>query len=57
MQLMPGLDPGIHALRDNSNTVDCIVERPLVEGGRRRALRSWIGFINRGHLGPAGVTV
>ena len=26
-------------------------------GGRRRALRSWIGLVDRGHLGPAGVTV
>src|ERR1700730_7416910 len=26
-------------------------------GGRRRALRSWVGLVDRGHLGPAGVTV
>jgi len=37
--------------------VDCMVGLPLLKWGRRRALRSWIGLFDRGHLGPAGVTV
>lgn len=36
--------------------VDCMVIVPDM-GGRRRALRSWIGLVDRGHLGPAGVAV
>src|ERR1700731_3873407 len=39
-----------------SQGVDCMVIVPDI-GGRRRALRSWIGLVDRGHLGPAGVTV
>ena len=40
-----------------SLTVDCMMACPSVRWGRRRALRSWMGLFDRGHLGPAGVTV
>src|SRR6266851_4658250 len=36
--------------------MDCMVTAPDI-GGRRRALRSWMGLVDRGYLGPAGVTV
>src|ERR1700730_18252289 len=45
----------LHA-EDQPRLVDCMVIVPDI-GGRRRALRSWIGLVDRGHLGPAGVTV
>src|SRR6266852_9718368 len=45
-------DPG----RRLASSVDCMVTAPDI-GGRRRALRSWIGLVDRGYLGPAGVTV
>ena len=56
----PGGVPVIHASYDTDidrgRPVDCMEIVPDF-GGRRRALRSWIGLVDRGHLGPAGVTV
>jgi len=59
--VMRGLDPRIHAVAcvvgDRCADVDCIVVSPSKDGGRRRALRTWVGLDDRGHLGPAGVAV
>jgi hypothetical protein len=65
---MAGLVPAIHdlvsamptstsALTVRPEDVDCMMLRPSVRWGRRRALRDVDGLYDRGHLGPAGVAV